>query len=256
MREAFTTSLGGKVKKFLLSVSMLALMWGMASAQSGDNFNVNSHIKPGEKGDVSVTQDLNVTIPPRLALHINKTAWNLNLDDAEDLKEYCVAVPKKATLLKFVDEVRPDYWDMVKLYYKGLYPYSVASSYPVVDIDGDGTISGNEDKGYLYCTFDKIVQKFSNSGNGWVFDVALSAPEGQRTGFGEFYLSDSINDWVYQGSMTTRHANGARHIVAGDKGERTRGWLDDYIHEAFYFDGSEIAGDYDLVVTYTLTSQF
>lgn len=259
------------MKKFIGVLSALLLLTGTAFAEfgavkpndlrEGDNYGVGTRLARAD-------QDIEVTIPQRLALHIDTDEWNLDLGNIGGGGEACFYV-SKSDVAGWKDGWAHHFWQMTndfasnggavedngwdnhaKEVLSKLYGGMDAKTYPAVDFGGDGRVSGDDDKGYMVCYFGKIVQKFSNVG--WVFETALHARGGApQTGFGQFGIADIMDGHVV-GQFTTKTANSVAHALA--KGDHTNGWLDDFIVEAFYFDGTEKAGSYDLHVSYTLTA--
>lgn len=259
------------MKKFIGVLSALLLLAGTAFAQfdtvkpndlrAGDNYGVGTGLARAE-------QDIEVTIPQRVALHIDTDEWNLDLGNIGVGGEACFYV-SKSDVAGWKDGWANHFWQMTmdfasnggavedngwdnnaKEVLSKLYGNMNATTYPAVDFGNDGSVSGDDDKGYMVCYFGKIVQKFSNVG--WVFDAALHARGGTpQTGFGQFGMADIMAGELVT-SFTTDNANSVAYSLA--KGNHTNGWLDDFIVEAFFFDGTEKAGTYDLYVSYTLTA--
>lgn len=240
------------------SVPILALLLALSfTLAQGTNFSVSAT-------QASVNQQINVAIPNRLALHVDTPVWNLDLSSTGNIpNNYCFAFTKThaAAAETMWDTVganamaavqgatsAQEALDALSAYMlSGWVPR--ATSYPVVDVNSDGQISGDSDKGYLICLFAKIVQKFAN-GDGWLFEASLNgAPDG---GFGVFGMADLMGG-TYQNGFITTAADGTAHELASGSGT-TGGWLDDVVLEGFYFDGSEVAGTYNLTVNYTLTN--
>ncbi len=199
---------------------------------------------------VSLSETIKVTIPVRYALHLTDTLWELDLNDPTAGEDYtfnpnewmapedgCYLVPKFITN-----------GDDLKTYLLKGGVLRGIDSYPAIkDFNDDGEISKFE-KGTLICVHHKILQKFSNDPEGWQLMVSVT---GEPTGFGYFGMADHIlpaGDW---GFFYTNYLPVESQVVASGSGT-TGGWLDDDIVEAFWFDGTEAAGDYELTVTFTL----
>jgi hypothetical protein len=203
----------------------------------------------------TVTQDIRVVIPHRFALHIDDTTWRLDLTKAYDINRYCRFVSKAATLAP----TPPTALSMIYGAARSALPLPPAAGFGYPAIRPEAVAARhitNADKGYLFCVNRKVVQKFANDPDGWRFTITVAgAPDG---GFGWFAIADRFRlpgdaiDRVHHAA--TRVADGTAPLVSFSIPERTTyGWLNNYIEEGFFFDGSEVAGTYDLVVTYTLT---
>jgi hypothetical protein len=236
--------------KTAILVLILALSSGAAFAQTNNEFT------EADRHPVSATveQDIKVMIPHRFALHINQTRWDLDLDNAKHIEMFCRFVSKNhaakphvnaAFLVKELASGSPPAW---------LVP-ATGFGYPAIDPNAGPDIN-NYEKGYLFCFRGKVVQKFANDPDGWRLDITFSgAPLG---GFGAFAIADRFvvpgtTASVFEVSGTHTVANGQEVLDVGLKNSTTQGWLNNYITEGFFFDGSEVAGDYTLTVTYTLT---
>ena len=226
------------MKRILVALLVFGLIGGLALADDVD---------VGEKS-ASVTQDITVIIPLRAALHITETEWNLDLDDDEVIGEYCWFISKNEfaenpSLSTALETQLLSIADKYELAVDFGYPPIRPDTYPITD----------DDKGYLVCLFEKVVQKFSNSGEGFEVEFRLAgAPDG---GFGVFAFQDIIPAMPDQSRIggSTSVADGSildDFTVTGTSG----GWLDDYITEGFFFDGSEVAGTYNLEFIVTLTN--
>ena len=126
-------------------------------------------------------------------------------------------------------------------------------------------------KGPILCTFQTIVQKFSNSSVGWQFSGSVVANTGSSFPF-TLYVADRGNDTINidggdtyfiwdggtanAGAAPLRDGQGAVRLARGynaTKPVTTGGWLDDNLLEAIVFDGSVAAGTYGGTVTFALT---
>lgn len=264
------------MKKIVGIFAALMLVLGVVFAQdlstssvvaSAPNYDLG-----GPNDPASVDQSITVEIPERVALHVDATEWNLDLDDLGD--EACFAVSKEAAAMGTAEEffsnfaglaamnqgdttswqdAKPDLISTVNAHGAAMGLYR-ATSYPAVNIASpeNSTIDGDHDKGYVVCFFGKVVQKFANTE--WTFNASLNAKNTfSIRGFGHFGMAD-IRGGSVKGSFVVDEApfpSVSHELDAGTSS--TGGWLDDYILEGFYFDGSEEAGTYDLTVTYTLT---
>jgi len=211
---------------------------------------------------VSLGEEIDLTIPRRLALHLTETSWALDLSNPPlgdvETGEGCFLVPKNFS-------GTPE--DLLEMLEAG--ELTPADTYPaIVDIDGDGQIT-NDEKGTLVCFNKKVLQKFCNNwsiglGYGCEFDLKVNVvnPYPFDGGFGRMFFKDDVT-MPLEGSVTyTPYVE----IVPGDnsdgdpieilkvRGARFPGWLDDYITEGFWFDGSELPGSYEVNVIFMLTA--
>lgn len=238
-----------------------------------------------EVGDTSAsaTQTITVTIPERVAIHIDKTEWNLDLNELGK-QDYCFAVPKSfaaglegdlidAFFGAIIADIPGHGWTEGSELYSGkdggalnalagrlegmhLTHLGSGATYPPVDFDNDGAISGDSDKGYLLCYTGKVVQKFANHGP-WELQVSFI----NSSNFGVFGMLDAMPNasGVYQAAgdgFTVTGSDSSEDYVKATlaSGNHTGGWLDDWVFEGFYFDGSEKAGTHTLNIKYTLTT--
>jgi hypothetical protein len=244
--------------KILSLVLILAFTVSAAFANDNDDDAVHVNL---DGGPATVTQDIDVRIPTRFALHITDTAWNLNLSVPAAIDEYCRFVSKAATL----GTHPPNALSLITAAASG------TLSQVTEDADGFGypairpeAVTANHitntDKGYLFCVNSKIVQKFANV-VGWRLTIRLDHAVGTpATGFGAFAIADRFRlpsdhpptAWRLHPAATTVAGGIFPLVTVPMKDFTTQGWLNNYITEGFFFDGSELAGNYDLVVTYTL----
>jgi|GEM_PF-1976966 len=227
--------------KILSLVLILALTISAAFANNNDD---DDAVYRGER-EASVTQDITLTIPLRAAVHITDTEWTLNLGNDYHIAEYCFFVPK--TVAYAVPA--PAALDLI------LGRITLASAagfgYPAVR-PGDLEITG-ADKGYLVCRNSKEVQKFSNTPGDWTFSVEFDARavDGVRPVFGERFAVFGIGGF---GAVATAVIAAGQVLIDVDGTGPTGGWRTSDFIEGFYFDGSEVAGTHNLVVTYTMTN--
>jgi len=211
---------------------------------------------------VKLSQKIKVEIPMRLALHLTESLWQLDLNDPPrgdvEAKEGCFLVPKG-----FSGTTR-DLFDMLE---RG--ELTPADTYPaIVDVDGNGRIDDNE-KGTLVCFNKKVLQKFCNNWQvgynyGCEFDlkVNLVSPKNVVGGYGRMFFHDdvtlppvgevTINEFVEIVPGVNDDATPIELVKV--RGARFPGWLDDYITEGFWFDGSELPGDYEFKIVFMLTA--
>ena len=122
-------------------------------------------------------------------------------------------------------------------------------------------------KGSIMCSFQTIVQKFSNSSNGFNFTANLTAaalPTGNtfplplyvrdfiKSGAGN-PLPTGVSTPPAYGAVTLTSTGGPQTLAIATSGNTSGGWLDDHLLQVLVFDGSETNGTYVGNVTYTLT---
>jgi len=234
------------MKKVILLV-IFALLGAALATQPTKSWAINK----GGSNSVSLNETIKVTIPVRYALHLTDTFWKLNLKKPEAGTDYtfnpnewaapedgCYLVPKTITS-----------GDQLKAFLVQGGVLKGMDSYPAIkDFNDDGKIEDTE-KGTLICVHHKILQKFSNNPEGW--KLLISVTGNPSSGFGYFGMADHVlpaGDWGY---FYTKSLPVSEQQVAYGEGT-TGGWLDDDIVEAFWFDGTEAAGNYKLTVTFTL----
>ncbi|WP_293174287.1 hypothetical protein [Oceanithermus sp.] len=238
------------MKKWLAIFLAFGLAFAAESVSSGETWEISGD---GDSS-VAVTETIVVKIPVRYALHLTQTKWVLDLSDPPEApSDYtfngdvqnpnapasgCYLVPKSVTSGQELASYLQD-GGMLKPI--GTYP-------AIADFDEDGKISDNE-KGTLICVNHKTLQKFSNDPDGWQLKVSVSG--NKDSGFGYFGMADHILPAGGWGFFYTNALPVSDQVVASGSGT-TGGWLDDDIVEAFWFDGTEAAGDYTLTVTFTL----
>ncbi len=220
------------------------------------------------------TENIEVTVPPRVALHITETQWDLDLNSpplgSYETGEGCFLVPKDFG--DYNDDGTVDSKDVFDAYQDGnLQPID---TYPAIyDFDNDGRIGGNE-KGTLVCINKKIVQKFCNNwvstagqedGNstGCEFDLKVNIQSPYPLGdasYGRLFFHDRpeplpVGDLTFTPFLEVTPGNGDDGSPIEwlkIRGGRFAGWLDDYITEGFWFDGTETAGTYVFTITFRI----
>ncbi|HEX7039731.1 MAG TPA: hypothetical protein VF202_06450 [Trueperaceae bacterium] len=226
------------IRKLLVVLAFAALA---ATAAAQPDFNYNS-----EGGDrTRVRQQIELTIPTRVALHITDTDFALDLNHLEGVGAGCRMVPKG---------VMPSDYNSLRRYALG---GQVVSIYPAVVLDQNGNVAevdGTYQKGTLVCRTEFVVQKFANTG--WELTADVDMTEGS----GKFGIrDDALKGGVPDGSAESnyRHLIGASAdgLILAHSGSPTGGWLDDKIEELFWFDGTETPGDKTITVTFVLTSK-
>jgi hypothetical protein len=245
------------MKKHLIWLLALALASGVALAQVGfpteGDLDGNVEELYDENHDqAAVKEKVRVIIPPRYALHLAEDEWNLNLNNPPEAPgpytldpdnpappgEGCYLVPKAVKTLT----------DLLNYAIAGGV-FRPIGTYPAAkDYNGNGKLEDDE-KGTLICVNTKILQKFSNDPDGWQLSVSVTGTPG--SGFGYFGLADFLSG-MPMGIFATNSLPFGPVAVASGSGP-TRGWLDETVVEAFWFDGSELDGTYTINVTFTLS---
>ena len=125
-------------------------------------------------------------------------------------------------------------------------------------------------KGSIMCSFQTIVQKFSNSSSGFNFAANLTAASGGTVATGNsfpfpLYVRDFIKSGAGNplptgvstpptfGAVALTSTGGPQTLAIATSGNTSGGWLDDHLLQVLVFDGSETNGTYVGNVTYTLT---
>jgi len=257
-----------------MTIAALALLGLAVAGWSLACCNVPLHQGDGQswiscQHEVSLNENVELTIPMRLALHLTETKWNLDLDNPplgdEQSGEGCFLVPKGFG--DYNEDGVVNSKDVFDAYQDG--KLEPIDTYPAIkDIDGDGSISDSE-KGTLVCFNKKVLQKFCNNWQigtnyGCEFDLKVNmvVPTDVVGGYGRlFFYDDATLPPV--GQVTY---NPFIEIVPGynDEGSpievlkvrqaRFPGWLDDFITEGFWLDGSELPGTYQFNVIFMLSA--
>jgi len=227
------------MKKYFLSLIALALLLGAALA---DEVDVGAD-------EASVTQRINLTIPQRVALHLTEDEWILDLNSPPlgdvSTGEGCFLVPKgySGSLEDAVNDALAGELEPM-------------DSYPAIkDLDGDGSIS-DEEKGTLICLNQKVLQKFCNNREGCELDLKVTRTLGNST-YGKLGVLDEapyIGHSRFVAITPGVNDDGDPLELLKVLGERLPGWLDDLITEAFWFDGSEVAGTYEFNFLFQLAA--
>lgn len=256
------------MKKFISFVAALALAGFVLAADYADNSS------GGHKA--SLTETVTVKIPHRVALHITETSVNLDLNDLDSF----LAQDGNSCHLIRKDDIRNfrSYDD----FYRAIDTEHAVSNYPAAVFGEDGNIAmdnGEYLKGALVCTTGLTVQKFSNYLLGWELTADVNIPIASGI---KFAIMDMVDGrWIEDGDTDVCYglptkwgciglealSKHKRHYadqssfglelddatLAQQRLGQTNGWLDDYITQHFYFDGSEVAGSHQVTVKYTLT---
>jgi hypothetical protein len=228
------------VKRMFLILSALLALLGLALA--GEAYNV------GEV-EATVTERINLTIPQRVALHLTEDEWVLNLNNPPlgnlNTKEGCFLVPKgfQGTLQ-----------DALNAALSGtLRPIA---AYPAAqDFNGNGKLEDDE-KGTLICLNQKVLQKFCNNREGCELDLKVTRTSGGPT-YGKLGVREEapdINHTRFVEIIPGVNDDGDPLELLKVLGQRLPGWLDDIIIEAFWFDGTEVAGTYEFNFLFQLAA--
>jgi hypothetical protein len=227
------------VKRMFLILSALLALLGLALA---DEYNVGAD-------QATVTERINLTIPQRVALHLTEDEWVLDLNNPPlgdlNTKEGCFLVPKG-----FQGSLQ----DALNAALSGT--LKPIAAYPAAqDFDGDGKLEDGE-KGTLICLNQKVLQKFCNNRDGCELDLKVTRTSGGPT-YGKLGVLEEAPD--------ISHTRFVEIIPGGNDdgdplellkvlGQRLPGWLDDIITEAFWFDGTEMAGTYEFSFLFQLAA--
>lgn len=268
------------MKKFVpLTIAAFFLLGTVGLAQ---NYSTND---PGQNA-TSQTQDITVTIPERVAMHLTESSYSLDLNNPP---AYDTTSNEGCRLLRKGQEhdvsngvIPTGTLDSSGLA-SGYVPFQgvqlgsylvlellalnnpAVATYPAAVLTSGGNVAtdsnGDYLKGTLVCFNRKTVQKFSNAASGWKFsaDVTMSP------GVGQFGIIDRTPGYLPAVSIVNgQNESDYRHLLNSTStglmlakdSHPTGGWLDDNITELFWFDGSETPGTKTITVTYTLTGSF
>lgn len=241
----------------------------------GDSVNIT----PGG-GSSSLTENISVSIPKIVAMHLHEKKWSLDLGNEAAVKANCYrAGGHNVTTGR--DEVNDiaalmndpgTTWtgDGVKdnnnaYSFAGTMVFgsamTAAPRYPGIEYT-TGTNNKVTWKGPIVCFNRKVVEKFSNGDKGW--NVSIKVNPGVTAGFPTLIVGDRVAGTSFRRVETLYNAaaNPAAYKTLSftnteaGMGKTTGGWLDDYILEALVFDGNETAGSKSADVVFTLTGNF
>ncbi|MPY66447.1 hypothetical protein F8S09_07020 [Deinococcus sp. SDU3-2] len=235
------------MKKTMMGLALLTMgLGGMAGAQAQAQggqaeaqnfcnpvFGCNPPSNNGGNYDIDdrtaqLYEDVRVTIPAVVAMHLHETSWNINLADLDKQKCYRAGDHSKTTGRDFtyplLEILRASTWKgdgniVTGNNYSFVGSFSLPtsltgtnsngtaftgnpsslmapqSSYPGIVFTG-GDRSKVEWKGPMICMNQKIVQKFSNAQGGWTFKAQLEGKTGGNVpaGFPTFMLGDQVAD--------------------------------------------------------------
>jgi len=202
-----------------------------------------------DESEATVTQRINLTIPQKVALHLTEDEWVLDLNSPPlgnpATGEGCFLVPKG-----YSDELEDAINDALDGELKPIDTYPAAKDY-----DGDGKLS-DEEKGTLICLNQKVLQKFCNNQEGCELDLKVTRTLGGPT-YGQLGVVDEAPDIGHSRFVQIVpgvNDDGDPLELLKKVGERLPGWLDDTIIEAFWFDGTEVAGTYEFSFLFQLAA--
>lgn len=261
------------------------LLAGMAFAQ-GD-YAIN---EPGENY-AEASQEITIIIPERVALHLTDTAYTLDLNDPQayvpgnssvhdglDTSGVGCSFILPSQVSQIADGLASGGWAGVKGYLAVEYlavtnaaMHGGVSTYPAAVLDQDDNVVQSGDqylKGHLVCIHRKTVQMFSNAPGGFHLEAGLTLP-GSLGQFGMIGRMGPTAQAAFDAGFKTGQSEGNyRHLLGSGAssdlllltaGGTSGGWVDAYITELFYFDGTETptatAGD-TFTINYVITGNF
>lgn len=229
----------------------------------------------GTSANATVSECVTISVPGVVALHLHETSWTLNLANLGSTETpgqtqcYRAGNHDSATgrdvLYDISGALEGATWsgDGVA---DANNPYSFVGTAPTFGgTDGAKMLPVNSYPGYvadeagnvlwkgpIVCFNRKIVEKFSNSANGWTFTAGLG---NATSGFPDMLIGDIVAGSTSATFATLKTSDTSAHTLATGTGS-TGGWLDDYILEGVLFNGSEQAGTQSANVVFQLTSNF
>ncbi|MEN2981825.1 MAG: hypothetical protein ABDH20_04410, partial [Thermus sp.] len=105
----------------------------------------------------------------------------------------------------------------------------------------------------LICLNQKVLQKFCNNGDGCELDLKVNRTLGGPT-YGKAGVIDKAPPIGERFVQINGNDQGQPLELLRVVGRRLPGWLDDLIIEAFWFDGSEVAGTYEFNFNFILVA--
>lgn len=272
------------MKKLLVSLAALALIGAGLAQDIGAAGHTPPPTPSGDYSDnseggrtASLTETVYVNIPDRVALHLTDTGFTLDLNDLQGSID---AHPALDCFLVQKDAIAD--FTSYEEFTEAISGLQVRN-YPAVVFDENNNVAMAGDdylKGGLACVNTKVAQKFSNYVHGWKLSADVNIPT--LSGI-KFAIMDSVdnNPWyiadgdtsvcliwffrclAYDGAYSYYVPESTfgfhnpleldNSILARQRLGKTNGWLDDHISEWFYFDGSEIAGNHEVSIMFTLT---
>ena len=234
--------------------------------------------------NVSLTEQIIVSIPARVGMHLHKTLWEVDLADLtadNSCKCYRAGEHDKGSGLDVLyggslsglrDILAKATWTGDAPKGTGVYQQVGAldlkdarlarvKSYPGYELNTAGTQVIW--KGPIMCIGQKVVEKFSNYPTGWSFTASTGTTS---SNFPNLLVLDRFQAHTY-GANGLENASGfttaGGYLIKGGTNQGivemakgtgvTGGWLDDHMLEVLVFDGSEVAGNYSTTVTFKLT---
>ncbi len=129
-------------------------------------------------------------------------------------------------------------------------------TYPAAkDYNGNGKLEDDE-KGTLICLNKKVLQKFCNNREGCELDLKVTRTSGGPTygKLGVLEEAPDIGHTRFVEIIPGVNDDGDPLELLKVLGQRLPGWLDDIITEAFWFDGTEVAGTYEFNFLFLLAA--
>lgn len=249
--------------------------------------NGGNYDQGGNNDPAQLYEDITVTVPAVVAMHLHETSWNINLSNLEG--QNCRRAGDHSTetgrdyTYPLMDILRASSWKGDGKVVQGndysfvgnfTLPSSLAgfsgnpSSLMAAQTSYPGIVFRNGDrrqvdwKGPMICFNQKIVQKFSNARNGWTFRAEVQGKNGGAVpaGFPSFILGDQVaNSSVKKVEMLYNAANATRTplqvsntdlALVPDTGRATYD-----LSFRLRMEGDEPAGQYRLLLTWALEAQ-
>lgn len=244
---------------------------------TGDSVNI---VTGG--GSSSLTENISVSIPSIVAMHLHEKSWSVDLSKEADVKANCYRAGGHSTttgrdytddIAGFMSHSGTSWTGDGKVDSKNAYStvgtftwdasfnnrMQAAPRYPGIEY-ASATSNQVSWKGPIVCFNRKVVEKFANGSKGW--EVNISA-KNVSAGFPTLILGDRVANTGYKAVTKLYDASNkasasltfSNSSVPG-MGMTTGGWLDDHILEALVFDGNETAGTKSADVVFQLTGKF
>jgi len=112
------------------------------------------------------------------------------------------------------------------------------------------------EKGTLICLNQKVLQKFCNNRDGCELDLKVTRTLGGPN-YGKLGVREEAPDISHTKFVSITpgvNDDGDPLELLKVLGQRLPGWLDDIIIEAFWFDGTEVAGTYEFNFLFQLAA--
>ena len=231
---------------------------------------------------VSLKEQIIVSIPARVGMHLHKTLWEVDLNDLTtdgSCKCYRAGSHNKVTgldelyggsLSGLQDILAKATWTGDAPEGTGVYQqdgkldlkdarFARVNKYPGYEVKDNQVIW----KGPIMCIGQKVVEKFSNYPKGWTFSATTTST---TANFPNLLVLDRFQAHTTGASglgLATDFTTAGGYLIKGGTNQGivemakgtgvTGGWLDDHMLEVLVFDGSEVAGNYSTTVTFKLT---